>query len=85
MNLRTKEYDLVAGAVRQIKVMDIQAPLRLLVESGSFTYDVLINQQVVSSGTAVSSGVLTPPGGAWGSEIRINCVTAGKLHIAHMG
>ena len=43
MNLRTKEYDLVAGAVRQIKVMDIQAPLRLLVESGSFTYDVLIN------------------------------------------
>jgi hypothetical protein len=88
MNLRTKEYELTAGQVRQVKVQDIQAPVRFLVESGSFNYEILLNNQVIVASTGVASGVLVAPdgpGGAFGSEIRITCATAGTLHVAYMG
>ncbi len=85
MVTRTKEYDLKVGDERQIKIIDIEAPVRFLVESGTFTYEVLLNDQQVAAPAAVASGVVTAPGGAWGSEIRIACTGAGKLHVAHTG
>jgi len=85
MTVRAKRYELTAGNVRQIKIIDIEAPIRFEVVSGAFNYEVLLEDEVIVSSTAVASGVLAAPGGAWGSEIRITCATAGTLLVAHIG
>ena len=85
MTTRGKTYDIKATDVRQVKIINITDPIRFEVESGSFTYEVLVNDQVAIAAAAVSSGVVTAPGGAWGTEVRITCVTDGILHVAHTG
>lgn len=84
-DLRVKEYDLKAGDVRQIKILDIEKPIRFEVVSGTFTFDHYLADVAITTGNAVSSGVVVAPGGAWGSEIRINCTAAGKLVVTYMG
>jgi len=85
MVVRSKKYDLRAGDVRQIKISDIEAPIRFLVDSGSFEYSVFVEESEAIAPAAVATGVLAAPGGAWGSEVRIECLTDGVLYIAHMG
>ncbi len=85
MTTRTRKEELTAGKVIQIKIIKIDDPIRFEVESGTFNYEVLLNDQVIVASTAVSSGVVTAPGGAWGSEVRITCATAGTLHVAYTG
>lgn len=85
MTVRIKEYSLKAGESRQIKIIDNQAPIRFLVVSGTFTYDHKIASANITTGTAVASGVLAAPGGAWGSEVKINCTADGELLVAYMG
>lgn len=85
MTARTKDYTLRAGDTRQIKIIDNEKPVRFEVVSGTFTFDHLISDQEISTGTAISSGVVTAPGGSWGSEIRINCTGAGRLIVVHIG
>jgi hypothetical protein len=85
MTVRAKKMELKAGAVRQIKVIDIEAPIRFDVDSGSFEYEVLVDEKVSIAAAAVATGPLAAPGGAWGSEIRITCLTAGTLYVVHMG
>ena len=85
MTVRVKEYNLKAGESRQIKIIDNQAPVRFLVVSGSFTFDHKIASTDITTGTAVASGVVTAPGGAWGSELKINCTGDGELLLAYMG
>ena len=85
MTVRTKIFELKAGQSKQIKIIDNEAPIRVLVDSGTFNYDHKIGDGVVSTGTALASGVVVAPGGAWGSEVKINCTADGKIYIAHMG
>ncbi len=85
MTVRTKRYNLKSGEDRQIKIIDIEAPIRFLVVSGTFTYDHKIEDQDISTATAIASGVVTAPGGAWGSEVKINCTGDGLLMISYMG
>jgi len=85
MTVRTKKYNLKNGDVRQIKIISNEAPIRFLVVSGTFTYDHLIEDAAISTGTAVASGVVTAPGGAWGSEVKINCTSDGQLMVAYIG
>jgi len=85
MVLRLKEYSLKAGDVRQIKIVDIEAPIRVEVVSGTFTYEVLMGDQVAIASAGLTTGVLTAPDGAWGSELRITCTGDGDLNVAHIG
>lgn len=86
MTVRLKEYDLKAGDVRQIKIIDIAAPIRVLKVGGTFSYEVLMGDVVIEGPvTPLNSGVLTPTDGAWGSEIRITCTADGQLKVLHVG
>ena len=85
MTVRTTTYELTAGATKQIKITDNTAPIRFELVSGTFTYDHMAGPVAITSGTAVASGVVTAPGGAWGSEVRINCTADGVLHVIHIG
>lgn len=83
--VRTKEINVEAGQVRQVKIQDIAAPIRFELESGTFNYEVLAGTEVIAGPTAVASGVITAPSGAWGSELRITCTGTGKLFVINMG
>lgn len=86
MSARTKDYTLRVGDVRQIKIIDQEKPMRVEVVSGTFTYENLVGDQVITDPpTELASGVLTAPGGAWGTELRITCETAGRIIIVHEG
>jgi hypothetical protein len=84
MTVSSKKYDLKAGDVRQLKVIDIEAPIRFDVDSGAFTYEVMVDEKISIASAAVATGPVAAPGGAWGSEIRITCTTAGVLYVAHI-
>lgn len=83
--VRSEKYELTAGMTRTIKIVDNEAPVRFIVSSGSFTYEHRIKDSVITTGTAIASGVVAAPGNAWGSELQITCVTDGTLYVAWMG
>jgi hypothetical protein len=85
MSVRTKVFESKAGKINQIKIECIDKPIRFELVSGTFNYEILVGSAVLSGPTAASSTVLVPPSGAWGSEIRITCVTDGTLIVVHEG
>ena len=91
MTVRTKTFELKENDTRQIKIIDISAPIRVRSESGTFTCQEKINGLNITAGsTSVANGtdvVITPTDNCWGSELLITCTNAagGIIHIAYMG
>ncbi len=82
---KAKKIELKAGKSNQIKLEDLEAPIRFILVSGTFTYDVKIDDATISTGTAVASGVVTAPTGCWGTHIKFNCTADGVMYVAYTG
>ena len=90
MTVRTKKYELKVGQTRQIKIIDNTAPIKVQAESdiNNFVFTHILGGVIVSgpAPTVGAGGVILPPDGCWGSELRIQCQTSDDtLHVAYMG